>query len=326
MDGIKNKNSSGNVVEAQELTKTFGEEVAVNSLTMQVPRGTIFGFIGPSGCGKTTTVRLMTGIYKPTSGQLTVLGKNPVHFTKSDQERIGYLIQQFVLYPELTVWENLNFAASFYGVTLFRRGRLNKLLEFVELKDDKGKLAGALSGGMKRRLSLAATLVHNPELLFLDEPTTGIDPILRRKFWDYFKELQAQGRTLFVTTQYVGEAAYCDLVGVMYQGKLLMIDTPQGLRRKAYGGDLIGIKTSQWIRHETRKNLERLPFVRGKIKVINDQEVEVIVDEASTAIPEIVEALKGEKVNIETIEQISPPFDDVFVRLIEMENANGQTV
>jgi ABC-2 type transport system ATP-binding protein len=324
MNGIKNKNSSGNVVEAQELTKTFGEEVAVNSLTMQVPRGTIFGFIGPSGCGKTTTVRMMTGIYKPTSGQITVLGKNPVHFTKSDQERIGYLIQQFVLYPELTVWENLNFAASFYGVTLFRGGRLNKLLEFVELNDDKGKLASELSGGMKRRLSLAATLVHNPELLFLDEPTAGIDPLLRRKFWDYFKELQAQGHTLFVTTQYVGEAAYCDLVGVMYEGKLLMVETPDGLRRKAYGGDIVGIKTTKWIRHENRENLERLPFVLGKIKVINDQEIEVIVDEASTAIPELVEACKGEGITVETIEQISPPFDDVFVRLIEREDSNEQ--
>jgi ABC-2 type transport system ATP-binding protein len=326
MKVIKNKNSSGDVIEAQELTKTFGEEVAVNSLTMQVPRGTIFGFIGPSGCGKTTTVRLMTGIYKPTSGQLTVLGKDPVHFTQSDQERIGYLIQQFVLYPELTVWENLNFAASFYGVTLFRQKRLNQLLDFVELKEDKGKLAGELSGGMKRRLSLAATLVHNPELLFLDEPTAGVDPLLRRKFWDYFKELQAQGRTLFVTTQYVGEAAYCDLVGVMSAGKLLMVETPEALRRKAYGGDIVGIKTSEWIRHDTRKNLERLPFVRGKIKVINDQEVEVIVDEANTAIPELVEACRGEGITVETIEQISPPFDDVFVRLIETENTDVQTV
>jgi len=326
MNLIKNKNVSGDVVEAQELTKTFGDEVAVNALTMRVPRGTIFGFIGPSGCGKTTTIRLMTGIHKPTSGQLSVLGKDPTHFTKSDQEKIGYLIQTFVLYPELTVWENLNFAASFYGVTLFRRGRLNKLLELVELKADRGKLASALSGGMKRRLSLAATLVHNPELLFLDEPTAGLDPLLRRKFWDYFKELQKQGHTLFVTTQYVGEAAYCDLVGVMYQGNLLMVETPEELRRKAYGGDVVAIKTSETIQYENRKNLETLPFVRGKIKVIGDQEMEVVVDEANTAIPELVEACKGEGITVETIEQISPTFDDVFVRLIERETANVQAL
>jgi ABC-2 type transport system ATP-binding protein len=319
MNLTKNKNLSGDVVEAHELTKMFGDEAAVNSLTMRVPRRTIFGFIGPSGCGKTTTVRLLTGILAPTSGEVTVLGKHPIEFSKSDREKIGYLIQNFVLYPELTVWENLNFAASFYGVSLFRHGRLNKLLEFVELKEDKGKLARDLSGGMKRRLSLAATLVHNPELLFLDEPTTGIDPILRRKFWDYFKELQAQGHTLFVTTQYVGEAAYCDLVGVMYAGKLLMVETPEELRRKAYGGEIIGIKTTEWIRYENRKKLESLPFVRGKVKVINDQEIEVVVDEANTAIPALVEACKAARINIETIEQISPPFDDVFVRLIEKE-------
>jgi ABC-2 type transport system ATP-binding protein len=322
MNLTKNKNLSGDVIDAHELSKMFGEEAAVNALTMKVPRGTIFGFIGPSGCGKTTTVRLLTGIHKPTSGEVTVLGKQPIHFSKSDREKIGYLIQGFVLYPELTVWENLNFAASFYGVGLLRRhGRLNKLLEFVELKEDKGKLAGALSGGMKRRLSLAATLVHNPELLFLDEPTAGIDPLLRRKFWDFFKELQEQGHTLFVTTQYVGEAAYCDLVGVMYEGKLLMVESPEGLRRKAYGGDIIGIKTAEWIRYENRKKLESLPFVRGKVKVINDQEIELVVDDASTAVPAVMEAAKAGRINIETIEEISPPFDDVFVRLIEKETA-----
>lgn len=327
MNNTTNRNLSGDVVQAQELTKMFGEETAVDSLTMHVPRGTIFGFIGPSGCGKTTTVRMLTGVHKPTSGTVTVLGKNPYEFSKSDREKIGYLIQNFVLYPELTVWENLNFAASFYGVSLFGRAkRFNKLLEFVELKDDKGKLASALSGGMKRRLSLASTLVHNPELLFLDEPTAGIDPLLRRKFWDFFKELQNEGHTLFVTTQYVGEAAYCDLVGVMYDGKLLMVETPENLRKKAFGGEIVSIKTSEYIRFESRKKLESLPFVHGKIKVIGDQEIEIIVDEASTAMPALIEACKVERINLETIEEISPPFDDVFVKLIEKESDNEKVL
>ena len=323
MNTVKNNKTADNVVETQDLTKAFGDDVAVQSLNMYVPRGKIFGFIGPSGCGKTTTVRLLTGFYRPTSGSASVLGKNPVNFSKSDREKMGYLIQNFVLYPELTVWENLNFAASFYGVTPFRQRRLNKLLDFVELEGDANKLARNLSGGMKRRLSLAATMVHNPELLFLDEPTAGIDPILRRKFWDYFKELQAEGHTLVVTTQYVGEAADCDLVGVMYDGRLLTVQTPEDLRKKAFGGEVVGIRTTEGIRFEQRHQLESLPFVHGKVKIINYQEVEVIVDEASTAIPLLLEWTQAQKITVETIEEHSPPFDDVFVRIIEKETANA---
>lgn len=319
---MENNVLSGNVVEAQNLTKMFGEDVAVQSLNLQLPRGTIFGFVGPSGCGKTTTVRMLTGFYKPTSGTLSVLGKTPTGFSKSDREKIGYLTQQFVLYPDLTVWENLNFAASFYGLGIFRRKRLNKLLDFVELTADKSKLARDLSGGMKRRLSLAAALVHNPELIFLDEPTAGIDPLLRRKFWDYFKKLQVEGNTLFITTQYVGEAAYCDLVGVMYEGRLLAIMTPDDLRKKAYGGDVIGIRTIEEIKFEHRQQLESMPFVRGKVRIINDREVEIIVEDVATAISLLLEWSQAQKLTVAMMDQKSPSFDDVFIRLIETEIKN----
>jgi ABC-2 type transport system ATP-binding protein len=310
------------IIETKDLTIRFGDEVAVDSMSIYVPDGAIFGLIGPSGCGKTTTVRLMTGIYKPTSGEVRVLGKAPADFTSSDREQIGYLLQQFVMYPDLSVWENLNFAASYYGVTIFRRKRLNKLLDFVELSEHKNKISRVLSGGMNRRLSLAATLVHNPKLLFLDEPTAGIDPILRVKFWDYFRELQAQGHTLVVTTQYVGEAEYCDLVGIMSAGKLLYVDSPEELRKKAYGGEIVHIAANERIEYINRVHIEKLPFVKGDVSVINDYEIEVVVEDADSAIPELIELSRQDGLIVKTVEKRNPLFDDVFVRLIEARDVH----
>lgn len=305
------------VIETKDLTIRFGDEVAVNSINLDIPDGAIFGLIGPSGCGKTTTIRLMTGIYHPTSGEITVLGKAPAEFTSADREKIGYLLQQPVLYPDLSVWENLNFAASFYGVSPFRKKRMDHLLEFVELSDHKGKISRVLSGGMNRRLALAATLVHNPKLIFLDEPTAGIDPILRVKFWDYFRDLQAEGRTLIVTTQYVGEAEYCDLVGIMSEGRLLVVDSPEGLRRRAYGGEILHVATTERIEYINRVHIEKLPFVKGDIRFINDNEVEVIVDDADPAIPQLIDSLRADGLTVQTVDKRNPLFDDVFVRLIE---------
>jgi len=171
------------VISAKNLTKKFGDETAVEDVSFDVPRSSIFGFIGPSGSGKTTTVRLLTGVYTPTEGQATVLDHNPARFSQNDRARLGYMPQLFVLYPHLTVWGNLDFAASLYGMGLSRGKRLKAALTFVELYEHRSKLARNISGGMLRRLSLAATLVHDPELLFLDEPTAGIDPVLRHKFW-----------------------------------------------------------------------------------------------------------------------------------------------
>jgi ABC-2 type transport system ATP-binding protein len=250
------------VIQTRELTKVFVGETAVDAITMDVPEGCVFGFIGPSGSGKTTTVRLLMGLFKPDAGEATVLGHRPAEFSRRDRERIGYLPQLFVLYPDLTVWENMNFAASLYGVPFLRSKRLHELLDLVELREDKHKLVRNISGGMQRRLSLASTLIHNPDLVFLDEPTAGIDPILRKKFWDYFKVLQTNGHTLFVTTQYVGEAAYCDFVGVMSEGKLVTVNTPEGLRREAYGGDIIKLGSTERIDYNFRSEVQDLPKLK----------------------------------------------------------------
>ena len=311
------------VISAKHLTKKFGDETAVQDVSFDVPRASIFGFIGPSGSGKTTTVRLLTGVYTPTDGQVIVFDRNPAKFSQGERARLGYMPQLFVLYPNLTVWENLNFAASLYGMSLFRGKRLKKALTFVELYEHRSKLARNISGGMLRRLSLASTLVHDPQLLFLDEPTAGIDPVLRRKFWDHFRELKNQGRTIFITTQYVSEADNCDLVGVQNNGKLLLVDTPQGIRHHAYGGDMVDFRTTQPFDFQAEAMLRSLPFVRAKTVRTGPNSMRIIVDRASTAIPELMGWAQQQNIQVQAVEEYMPSFEDVFVELVRPEVSHG---
>lgn len=311
----------GIVIHTESLTRKFGGETAVEDLSFDIPKGKIFGFIGPSGSGKTTTVRLLTGVLYPTSGQASVLGRPPFAFTQRNRQRIGYMPQLFVLYPSLTVWENMNFVASLYGMGLFRGKALHRALDIVELDKDRNKLARDLSGGMQRRLSLAATLVHKPELLFLDEPTTGIDPVLRQKFWDHFKALQGEGCTIFLTTQYVGEAAYCDMIGLLSKGRLLMVDTPEGLRRRSFGGDLVEVSTGSPVDYNLLQSMRQLPFVHN-VSRLDQSTLRLVVDDASTAIPAMIEWCKAQNIQVESISQYTPPFDDVFVELVKKWTKN----
>jgi ABC-2 type transport system ATP-binding protein len=311
---------NGLIIQTKGLTKKFGGKDGVVDISFEIAPGQLLGFIGPSGSGKTTTVRLLAGIYQPSSGEIMVFDRHPRYFTREIREKIGYMPQLFALYPELSVWENMNFAASLYGMGFRRKAHLDQLLDFVELSEHKGKLTRNLSGGMKRRLSLAATLVHSPELIFLDEPTAGLDPILRRKFWDHFKMLQQKGCTLFVTTQYVGEAAYCDLVGVMVRGRLIMVETPEGLRYRAFGGEVVDLHTKERLTHRDLQRLSQLPFVRGEVnRISNTNGIRLVVDRANKAIPALLEWCKNEYVPVETIEEYLPPFDDVFVELVKNE-------
>src|SRR5258708_18258641 len=192
---------------------------AVNEISLQANPGTILGVIGRRGSGKTTMIRMLTGTLEPTSGKLSVLGQNPRKFTRHAREKLGYMPQHFVLYEELTASENLSFVASLFGLLWPKRGRrVKEMLKVVDLWEARGRRARQLSGGMQRRLELACALVHDPQLLFVDEPTAGLDPMLRQKIWDEFRRLREVSRTLVVTTQSVGEAAYCDEVAGLAPG------------------------------------------------------------------------------------------------------------
>jgi len=311
---------------AEGVEKKFGEDTGVFDLTFEVPAGTIFGMIGPSGCGKTTTVRLLTGLYKPDRGSLAVMGRVPSKFTPRSRERLGYMPQHFVLYPNLTVWENLNFVASLYGMGYFqRRKSLEQVLDFVELSDARHKLGSQLSGGMQRRLELACTLVHNPLLIFADEPSAGIDPVLRGKFWEHFRQLRDQGRTLFVTTQYVGEAAYCDMVGVMRAGRLIHIDTPENLRRKAFGGEVIRLMVDAPHALDAAQLFQRHPAVKDVRRSRSRPGLLYLyVDDAAATLPAIFGVLGNHPdITVQQADKYMPPFDDVFIQLMEQaDNAD----
>ncbi|MBP8001087.1 MAG: ABC transporter ATP-binding protein [Chloroflexi bacterium] len=312
------------VIMTHNLSKEFNGSVAVEDVNLAVPEGKIFGFIGPSGCGKTTTVRLLVGTHVPTSGEVRVLGRSPQEFRRHERENIGYMPQQFVLYPDLTVQQNLNFAASLYGLGWReRRARITAMLDLVELREHAHKMAQNISGGMQRRLSLASTMMHEPSLLFLDEPTAGVDPVLRRKFWDYFRVLQRKGHTLFITTQYVNEAAYCDLVGVMSRGRVLTVDTPEGLRRKTMGGDIILMQLTQSLPMEQWFSLQELPFIAGQVYPVGNNTWRMVVTNASIALPELVQWTQTANLEVVSLREHQPSFDDVFLQLMQEDNSDN---
>lgn len=303
------------VLAARSVSKVFDSGDGVRGLSLEVPPGTIVGFIGPSGSGKTTAVRLMTGVLEPTQGRLSVLGKTPRKFDTATRSRLGYMPQHSVLYPNLSVRENLDFFASLYGARWRNSDALEKALRFVELDGHDTKRVADISGGMRRRLALAATLIHQPELIFLDEPTAGIDPILRRKFWDHFSGLKDEGKTLVVTTQYVGEAAYCDYVAILADGDLVLVETPDGLRRAAYGGDIVTVELAQRPDPALIDRI-RVAATATECTLIGARGLRLIVEEAAVTLPALSAWLGENGIDIEQAEEWLPPFDDVFVELV----------
>jgi len=291
----------------------FADELAVDDISLVVPAGTILGLIGPSGAGKTTTIRLLTGALKPTEGVVTVLGENPGVFRRQTRERIGYMPQSFMLYPDLTVRENVDFVGSLFGMLFWsRRRRTRQVLELVDLWSVRARRAGRLSGGMQRRLELACVLVHDPALLFLDEPTAGIDPLLRSRVWEELHRLRDAGRTLLVTTQYLEEAESCDSVALIAGGRLIALATPDELRREAVGGDIVDVETAEPFDGDV---LRALPFVRH-VRQEGPQRLWVIVDDAGTATPDVVEAIRAGGGEVASAREVRTSFDEVFTTLV----------
>ncbi len=311
------------IVLLESVTRRYGKLTAVRDLSLSIDAGQMVGLVGPSGSGKTTIVRMLCGILAPTEGTIRIFGQDPNSFTGAQRARIGYLPQHFLLYPNLSVSANIGFVAGLYGLGFrARQRRIQEVLEMVELWPERRKQAAELSGGMQRRLALATTLLHDPELLFLDEPTTGQDPILRRKIWDWLRALERRGRTLLVTTHYVGDAELCGCVALMEAGKLIAFDKPAALRRRAFGGDLLELVTKRDVFAYLRA-LERMREVRG-VEVRSRDRLVVVVDDAGKALSSIAESLKEQDLVPDSLRETQPPFEDAFERLIRQHERREQ--
>ena len=301
------------VVSMRNVSRAFDNRTVVRDINLTVKAGTILGVIGPSGAGKTTTIRMLTGGLAPTSGEVEVLGQRPTSFSRRTRERIGYMPQLFALYPDLTAGENVDFVASLFGLLLWRRRRrVQQVLKLVQLWDARKTRAGRLSGGMQRRLELACALVHGPTLLILDEPTAGIDPLLRVTVWEELHRLRDAGKTLLVTTQYVHEAEECDQVALIAHGRLVALAPPAELRRSATGGDVIEVETTDMF---DGSKLESLPGVLA-IRQLDGRRLRVTVDHAATKLPAVVDAIGEAGGDVASAREVRLTFDEVFAELV----------
>jgi len=309
------------VIQMDGVTRRFNGVRAIHDLSLRVEPGSIVGLIGPSGSGKTTAVRMLTGTLEPTEGAIRVLGEDPRRFSRRVRERIAYMPQLFSLYADLTAHENVSFVASLYGRPWWsRRGAVRRALEVVDLWDARRRLARNLSGGMQRRLELACAVVHDPQVLFIDEPTAGVDPLLRRAIWDELRRMRDEGRTLLVTTQYVGEAEYCDRIALLAEGELVAMDEPAALRRAVFGGEVLELDADRPLEPDAVANVAEVLAVRQS----RPRRLVLVVSDAGVATPRIVEALAGRGIGVISLEEYQPSFDDIFSELVERQRAGRE--
>ncbi|UCD84263.1 MAG: ABC transporter ATP-binding protein [Deltaproteobacteria bacterium] len=300
-------------VEVRELTKLFGDFTAVDRISFAVRRGEIFGFLGPNGAGKTTTIKMLCGLLLPSSGWGRVAGHDIVLEPEQIRARIGYMSQRFSLYPDLTVEENLDFYGTIYGLEDRRmEERKEFILRMAGLIGRERVLTSALAGGWKQRLALGCAIIHQPDILFLDEPTAGVDPGSRREFWELICQLSEQGVTVFVTTHYMDEAEHCDRLAFIHQGRLVALGEPQELKSREMKGNLLELDCGDAVR--------ALDLVAG-IEGVSDaalfaNTLHLVVDDFKETGPKIREAVGERGIAVHSLKPIPPSLEDIFVSLI----------
>jgi len=299
------------VILVDNLTKLFGRFVAVDHVSFEIQTGEIVGFVGPNGSGKTTTIRMLLGLLSISDGKATVLGFDSFRESEQVRARCGYMSQKFAIYDDLTVWENLQFYGGVYGIT--DRNRIGQTLAHVGLNGHETDLTRGLSAGWRQRLALAIALVHQPKLLFLDEPTSGVDPNARRAFWDLIYELAGEGVTVFVTTHYMDEAEYCGRIGIMRDGKLLALDTPSELKKSVLPGPVWEV-----FAEPLAESLSLLAGVDGVLRVgLAGDHLRTITDRKMTS-EGLKQGLKAHGVSVTNVLPGEPTLEDVFLTLAKM--------
>ncbi len=303
-------------VETEDLTRTFGDFVAVDHVSLKVEHGEVFGFLGPNGSGKTTTIRMLCGLLAPSKRRRAGTGAGHWPRERGDQGAHRLYVPKFSLYSDLTVLENLQFYADVYGIKRAERGaRIAELIAMAGLTGRERELTSNLSGGWKQRLALAGAIIHRPRMLFLDEPTGGVDPEARRAFWELIYGLAQDGVTVFVTTHYMDEAEHCNRIALMYAGKLVALDTPIGLKQGTIDGDVLEIEGTP--QDEARALIEALPGVREVAPY--GARLHAVVDDAAQRGAPLLAALQAGGIADARVEQIDPSLEDVFVARLGRE-------
>ena len=310
------------IVEVQNLEKRFGDFRAVAGISFSVSRGEIFGFLGPNGAGKSTTIRMLCGLLTPSGGTGRVAGFDIRTETELIKTRIGYMSQKFSLYDELTVEENIDFYSGIYRLPRAKKvERKDWVLRMAGLTEHRRSRTGVLSGGWKQRLALGCSVLHEPPILFLDEPTSGVDPNSRRQFWDLIYELAGQGVTVFVTTHYMEESEYCGRLGIIYRGELIALGAPRDLKTQHMTEAVLEVDCAR--PNDAMGVIEQLPAV--KEVALFGKGLHVVAADADAAASAIRDALASAQISLVRVERIVPTMEDVFVSLIEAKDRAAGT-